>query len=184
MSDTAEKQVEEKPHRIILTLDINALKALIGGDSEIEMALRKAAVENFARRYLKGLANDEMMQIAAQMVKKTIHDQRELIEKTVSEEIYKSNSSWIFNDHTTKHIKDRIKSEIDSLIFNAIVAARGTISEQVETAFARLTKDMEDYVARRLPDAEAKMVKRVITKRLGEISKLIDSQVTPLDREV
>jgi len=183
MSDTAEKQVEEKPHKIILALDTNALIALIGGDSEIEMVLRKAAVENFARRYLKGIANDEIMQIAVQMVRKTIRDQEGQIKQIVSEEIYKSSYGTALNDKTRGHIKDRIKSEINCLVSDAAVDARKNINEEVKAAFARLTKDVEEYVVRRLPEAEAKMVERVINERLGEISKLINSQVASAESD-
>lgn len=47
---------------IKLDLDIPALERLIGGDSEVEVNLRRGIVEEFARRHLSSVLKDENFQ--------------------------------------------------------------------------------------------------------------------------
>ena len=45
---------------------LDALERLIGGDTEIEIEVRQSVAENFAKKHLKSLANDELNKAASE----------------------------------------------------------------------------------------------------------------------
>lgn len=49
---------------------LEALERLIGGDTELEIEVRNSIVQEFAKKYLKGIINEELMTVAVNRAKK------------------------------------------------------------------------------------------------------------------
>lgn len=47
--------------RMVINVGADALKMLIGGNSDIELQVRQAIVHEFAKRHLRGIANEEAL---------------------------------------------------------------------------------------------------------------------------
>lgn len=48
--------------RMVINVGADALKMLIGGDSDVELQVRQAIVHEFSKRHLRGIANEETLQ--------------------------------------------------------------------------------------------------------------------------
>lgn len=50
--------------KIVLNVSTDALVAMLGGDSELEVQLRNSIAQEFTRKYLKGIVNEQVVKEA------------------------------------------------------------------------------------------------------------------------
>jgi hypothetical protein len=139
---------------------IEALERLIGGDTEIEIALRQSVVENFTRRHIKALANSEMIKAIGQAVKAEV----------IAEFFDTVKGSW----NSTEHIfKPEIKRKlIEDLKFHAQMELKQIVRDTVG-----FTKSEEDIKAE-LEKACTKIVENITDSNLNyRLDKMVDVKI-------
>ena len=114
-----------------LTLQLNsvaAVEALIGGDTEVEVELRKSVVAGFTRKHLKQLANSEFLSDAVHEVKLSV---QEIVTNKLSETIgslvkqpnqysYRDNYAFKLNDKTVEAIEREVRNQAVSIVGETI----------------------------------------------------------------
>jgi len=141
---------------------LEALERLIGGDSELELELRGTIVQEFAKKHLKGVADEASINDASIVIRKYVENNylkisnyytkeytanvkfKEQIEKEVqsifSREVNKSIRDYVDSDETIAMIKKRI----DDKVIAAAVKIEGELSDTI------LTKRIDDLVNKKL----------------------------------
>ena len=112
---------------------LEALERLIGDDKEMEISVKQSILNEFAKKYLKSIANSEAM---ADLKRDVLKELKEtgfygLLKKTDSSMFY--GKSTLLTSEAKDLIKKRVKDEIDNLI-----------SEQVDEVRSLLVQDIND----------------------------------------
>ena len=144
-----------------IQLDHSALKSIIGGDSAIELELRNAVVQEFAKKHLKAVANGDEM-------KKTLATLARIIEQEFvhrcEAEVATFRRSYGDNLENVK-LNSEIEHKLD-------VKVRSVVEKIVEEAFAKALKTwanddvIERMVTSRFEYWTKDRVDRLIRKRL------------------
>lgn len=151
-----------------IKIQINSLKALerlIGGDSELELDIRKNIVIDFTKRYLKELVTTEEIQ----KIDVKFHREVQLIaEEKLREQGVSWNNylqKWTFSDNFKKNIKESIniiikdfikkllKEEVDKFFKdnqNIVELIQETFKEKVEKIANKETIRVYEAVANHL----------------------------------
>lgn len=139
---------------IKLQLDKDALERLIGRDSQVEIDLRSGIVQNFAKKYLKAVAQSELMCKAQDYVRE--HLRKEL----------KIAGTWGVWD-PPQPVKDAIKLQVEGKM-NALIAAMIEAKTQELTALIQVRLDGMAYrVETKLVEAEVeRRVQAEVARRL------------------
>ena len=107
-----------------IELDTKALASIIGGDSEVELHLRKQIVCEFTRKYLVKLVKDEAFQAVASEISSTVRDVLKS-EYGVGDTLVK-----VFNlSSEQNHTRDRIRALISEIVKQEIEKAKSEITE-------------------------------------------------------
>lgn len=128
-----------------IELTLPALERLIGGDTEIEVALRRQIVEEFAKRHLKVVADEACYQTALQNAK---HYVDEVAKETFDIE-----------NITTSHLWPTVGSRLQSLIRNLVEQQAQKIVDEV------LMKTIE-YQKKYWSDEVSRAVKKEIDRQI------------------
>ena len=125
---------------IKIQLDAKALDRLIGGDSEVEVELRNAVVQEFGKKRLKDVSNTLQGFFDAQ-----VRLIRESIEKEMTETLFDpmQGSTWGSMRYVfKKKIKAQLSDEIEALMDREL---RKLILEKVNERFDALNKHVDAY---------------------------------------
>lgn len=150
-----------------VTIQINSLEALerlIGGDSELEVGLRGGIVQEFAKRHLKGIADERLISEGRRAIINYIDENYiKLIRynpttygskpalKTLIEEDVKSSVSTEINRAIREYMeKDETLILIKQRLDDKVIAVAARIEE--ELADAILTKRIDDLVNKKLKE--------------------------------
>src|SRR5688572_13478213 len=109
-----------------IVLGVQELNRLIGGDTEVELELRRGVVENFARQKLSSLFDHPEVQIALHSLSE--HARQEVsdrIGRIVKEEKYPHRSSW--------QLVPAVKDRIDRAVQEAVTAHVAKATSEIET---------------------------------------------------
>ncbi len=102
---------------------LTALERLIGGDAQIEIEVRQSVAENFAKKYLKTLANDKIIEASSRT-----------FAKAVGEEFFSSN-------HGGTYLKPAHYEAI-----RTVVQLEMSKHAQVLTQTEEFTKKMNEFI--------------------------------------
>lgn len=148
-----------------LELNLPALERLIGGDTEIEMELRKQIVQTFAGKHLKDLAKDELFKAA---VKETQLYVNQIAKETFDVENLTTGHLW-------PTVGYRIKSLIENLVKDqAQKAVDEALLKIIEYQKRYWSKEIENAVAKKFGDLIEKEIQEGIKKRLQEAVKHLE----------
>jgi hypothetical protein len=151
-----------------LTVQINnleALERLIGGDTEVEIDIRKSVVENFVKKHLKGIANDTLVKQAEKNI-------QQYVSNLLLEEI---KGHWrpekaVLTD-TAKNLlrdfaKDMMDTELRQLVLDQIGSSTiiKTINDLLERQANFIAAQLSDDVLKERLDA---MVNKRLKEKLG-----------------
>ena len=129
-----------------LQLTIPALERLIGGDTEIEVDLRKQIVHEFAKRHLKNVADEEIHKAAVDEVKKHVN--------AAAKEAFDINgvlgATW---PDASRRLESMVKSVVES-----------SVQQIVDEALAKVIQRQNHYWTQQLADVVDRAVHRDIEK--------------------
>lgn len=147
---------------------LEALERLIGNDNELEIEIRQSVVENFTKKHLAKLANDDLMRKATTAI---INE----IQLTFFDTI-KGTGGWGSSDRTVfkKEYLDNLRAD---LIYTAKLELSSIISEAIETNKQKETieaalENASNYIVNTLTEANLstrlnRMVDAKLKERLG-----------------
>ena len=146
---------------------LEALERLIGGDSEIEIEIRNAIIQEFAKKHLRGIAAEEYVKLSEIAIKQAIKDEY-FIET-------KPNGSWnnsviSFNPRILSQIKDELrlaaKEEVRKIISETIniEVTESIIQNKLTCAANNITDRLSDVV---LTNKLDKLVEARVKEKLG-----------------
>jgi len=141
--------------KLRLTLNTDALAALIGGNSDVEVEIRNGVVQEFARRHLKGIANEEIFERAT---KTAIDVCRHTASELMRQYFNSSNGhSWKFmwqpNAELMTSIRKAVADTVGDMIDKTVNDAITNINIQKiihETVDAKATSRINAAVSARL----------------------------------
>jgi hypothetical protein len=151
-----------------MKVQINSLEAfnrLIEGDKEMEISIKSAIINDFATRYIKSVANSEIIDKVKQEVLKAI-------EKTdyfgMLREV--DTSSW-FKDHRLSHkveklVEEEVKSKVYNIIFDKVAEAEARLEEVINQRL----ESMSNFIIGRLGE---EAIKNALTRILQEKLKKV-----------
>lgn len=142
-----------------LELNLPALERLIGGDTEIEVALRQQIVQEFARRHLKEVAEKETYEAAIEAAKQFVN--------AAAKEAFDIENLTI--NHLWPTVGYRLKSMIETLV-------NESAQKIVDEALLKVIEYQKRYWGRELETAVKKAMDRQIEKEIEEgIRKRLDA---------
>jgi hypothetical protein len=152
-------------------LQINSLEALerlLGGDSELEIEMRKSIAYDFTNKHLKSLANDPFVQSKMDEARREL---RNVVDENVRKQIgeVKRTTTYPYNQFVfTNDTNDLIKQAIENSIGDFIrkeVAER--VSKKMETieykisseSYRQINEKIQTGVKERLAIIQAELTK-------------------------
>lgn len=140
---------------------IDALERLIGGDTEIEIEIRNSVVQEFAKRHLKAVAQEQV----TMAIKNTILD--EIKSKFLKPDSSGWRNSFILNEDTSKLIEKEVTDVINSAINDKI---RQTINSfnlegRIERLILMHEERFQDTCIKKFSDAE---IEKLVNQRIKE----------------
>lgn len=155
-----EDKEEPRPQKLQLKLDMNLpiLERLIGGDTELEISLRKQIANEFLNRHIPQIMQTEAVLETLKVIKASLADQI----GTHVGKVWEASNGWRYT--LQYEIKDKIKQIIEA-----------ATNEAVEKA---LTKAIADRVERHYAGQWASHIDTQIKKRFDvDIDKLVNEKV-------
>lgn len=140
---------------------VEALERLIGGDTETEIEIRNSVVQEFAKRHLKAVTQEQM----------TVALKNTIIQEIRNRFLKNTDSGWrsdfTLNDDTAKLIQDEVKGIINAELSDTI---RQTInSYNLDDRIMRLInmheERFQDTCIKKFSDAE---IEKLVNKRIKE----------------
>lgn len=163
-----------------ISLDATALKAAIGGDSEVELELRNAIVQEFTKKHLKPLASEAYVQQAKAEIIRAI--QKEITAILPLKEVRERyTSAWVLDESTPlgKEMKDEIEKIVTRSIreqFNQAIEQYANKLLQNDLEKRLLTK-VEEYLGRVITSKIEQMVVKVVGERVATLKVKTQIQI-------
>jgi hypothetical protein len=133
-----------------LSISVEALNRLIGGDSEIELQLRQQVVENFAKKYLKTLIDDSLIKRMSGQFYSYVHEKSEQLKLELVQKLNSTLSNTLEEDINT-FILNKSKAIIDNFIHIYLLDIKEHIEEHVKTILpAQIEKVVYNEIQNRL----------------------------------
>ncbi len=153
---------------ITLQLDHKGLERLLGGQTEMEIALRRGVVENFAKHHLKSLLNDEAWKASYEVWSQELNA---AIEKRLAELLSPDKAD---QDARLPNIQYRVGEHVNRAVKIALAEA---LKERIEKDKSYLTT----YVTRNVEHWINQEGKRLIAQVFEqEVKKLVDTRLNEL----
>lgn len=113
--------------KLKLSLTLQALEKLCGGDSQVEVELRQGVAAEFAKRHLKGIINDEVtarVQALKNLVTKILQQELEARGVTVVNSVNypRVQLSEQVKDGIRKQVDDAVTAQVKELVLEALAA--------------------------------------------------------------
>ena len=156
-----------------LELNMPALERLIGGDSEIELELRKQIVQEFAKRHLISVAEIASYQAVVEAVKQHVN-------AYVKEQLGIENLLGCHWPTMDQRLSYMIKDLVDKRAQAAVDEALKKVIEYQKNYWPR---DIERVVKKELERRIEEEVEKGIRQRLGAAAKLVPEQAAGKELE-
>lgn len=145
-------------------LDKTALEAMIGGDTEAEIEIRNSIVQAFAKKYLKGVANEHIVQRA-----------RDTVEEFVRKEIASISWSTVSLDNRlVARIRQAVIEEVDKIIDDQIETIKIDLSRRITSAAKKLTDSMDSKISEQINYATTRELNDRVAARFKQLSALLE----------
>jgi len=145
-----------------IELDTKALASIIGGDSEVELHLRKQIVCEFTRQYLVKLVKDEAFQAVANEISSTVRD--------VLKSEYGVGNKIIYPDSSINeaqlHIRDRIRALISEIVKQETEKAKSEITAALSEWNEKQKEAWKGFATRSASSIIREEIKRDVMKAL------------------
>lgn len=141
---------------------------MIGGDNEIEIEIRGAIVQEFAKKHLKSLANSEPI---AQALEATKNEITRTIADKCAADVATFKQTYGGSVHDVK-LKPFIVSEIDRIVRQNIDnQLRATVEKSIE--FWKNGSELDERVAKRFEYYANDMISTAVKAKLEAIKKTL-----------
>lgn len=146
-----------------LELTLPALERLIGGDNELEVGIRSQIANAFVRKYMKGIADAEMLWKHEIEIKKYINEK-------IKEEVDIDGllSGWYIK--AGDGFKNKIRAILDECLEKEINQRIRLLIEQRKEAYSI---EIERYVKKHLDLEVERQIKKGIEERLKKAQDLL-----------
>lgn len=134
----------DKAAQIVITLGIDALERVLGGDSEAAVEIRNTIVQQFASRHLKAIANSEVVRQVGATIEAAVV---EAVQEEVGKKAPGFGGKWTFK----KEVKDALHEEVRLSISTKV-------REEVQTAVQAALDTVKPDIARRVEAAVDKEI--------------------------
>lgn len=158
--------MSQKP-QITISLDLETLCALMGGEAEAVVKLREGIVQEFARRHLKAVANEEVMSRIRDEVIRSVHEElpvsRERVLGVTVPEIGEPTRSLVRN--TVHHV-----------VSEEVVAFRDEMRKLILEGDERTRKDALKKLDERVGIYTGEWLEEQIRRRLGALLERLSQE--------
>lgn len=141
-----------------------ALERLIGGDSELEINLRRQIAENFAKHHLKALVTTDVFRKALQEIKVNVEAEVnkagiELVRKRIGN--MADASTWN-PPRISPAFMEELRKTVDTMAMETLEGARRQISQYFEERVQQFEKDFEGWIQLRINQVTNEMVEEKV----------------------
>lgn len=136
-----------------------ALERLIGGDSELEIEVRNSVVQNFTKKYLKDVANSEIVKVEANLVKREVYDS-----------VFKKRA-YGYHEVMTQEMQELIRATAKDVIENGVreIVHNAVTKEELTKQVDECVNDAVRFITERLrPEVLNRRVELLVNNRLKE----------------
>jgi len=160
--------------KLRLQLDSSALERLIGGDTEIELELRNGIANEFAKRHLRSIINDNGFKA---FIGKEADEAKKETKRYIEEHISKRpalGKPEELNAKIKKHIDDYIANEAKIVIEQAVKEINKTIEDIAQARFQSLLPQLDSIIEIKVRNLTDTYIDQKVQQRLIEVAgKLI-----------
>lgn len=165
-----------------LHLDLPALERLIGGDTEIEIAVREGIVQSFAKRHLKAVVNTGVLEPYLKRIEAAVLTE---LEKAIPLKVRRISERWSTRDvyelaedsELANRLEEVIQQRAQELTQGIIDEVfRGAWDELRDACIARIDKNSERMT--KLVGEEVE--KRVTTRFENEVHAEVNRRIAAL----
>ena len=120
---------------------LEALERLIGGDNQMEFEIRRSIVDDFTKKHLKSLLDEELIETLVREHKKEIENV--LMDKKIFQDPY-YRTQTVLKDEYLNLIKKEVEKQVSNSIRTTIeeIINKNNIKEELET----LVKEKSNYI--------------------------------------
>ena len=154
---------------IVLQLDVPALERLIGGDSQVEVELRKGVVEGFAKHKLTAVLKDKNFQEFLAKEARMIQDE---LDKLVRAHIGTESKADTWGRRTTI-----LRPEVQTFLE---AQADRVLQERVQVIVEERWKTFEPILQRKVDQALSSLTNQYIDKQIKDRLTQITAQMAEI----
>lgn len=172
--------LEQEPDKrdcdnIVLNLNRPALERLLGGDSDLEVKLRHAAANEFARRHLKALITAEFTNRLLSEIKSETAEARKGVMAAVTREVEdiigKKPDFWSkfeLSDTARETVRRYVQDSVEQLIKTALDNRIPKLQEYIERSLQHNLEKRADLLQREAIDHEVRSRIQTIIQELNK----------------
>lgn len=136
---------------------LEALERLIGGEEELELELRGSIVQEFAKRHLKGVADDVIINNAT-------HEIRKYVQDNFINKVYSISKGYTLNPVFNETIQKSIQSHF-SILINQLIREYMESDDTIKMIYKRL----DDKVLAAAVKIEEELSDILLNKRIDDL---------------
>lgn len=143
-----------------IQLDAKALEAMIGGDTETEIEIRHSIVQAFAKKYLKAIANERIIQAAQSTVNEFVRREVASISWSVAS----------LDSRVAATIREAINKQVVEIINDELETVRKNLTGRIKAAAKSLTDSMDAKIHEQINYATMKEINDRVAARIKQLS--------------
>lgn len=144
---------------------LEALQRLIGGDKEMEITVKSSIINEFAKSYIKSVANSEIV---------------DTIKKAVLEEIKKTDyfgllaqctrggwsTSYMLSKDAKELVKTQVRREMDQLISDTVAPIREELVKDIRDRLELMSLSVSQCIRE---EVQKETIEKLVQKRLKDL---------------
>lgn len=143
-----------------ILLDAKALEAMIGGNTEVEIEIRGSIVQAFAKKFLKGVANEQIIQAA-----------RNTVNEFARKEVASISWSTASLDSTiVATIREAVNKQVTQIIEDELQTIRKDLTRRISSTSKKLVDSMDSKISEQINYATMKEINDRVAARIKQLS--------------
>ena len=129
-----------------------ALERLIGDDKEMEITVKTSVINEFAKSYIKSVANSEIV---------------DTIKKAILDEVKKTNrTDYLLSNDAKELVKTQVRREIDNLILETVTPIREEIVGEIRSRLDLMSLSVSQCIRE---EVQKETIDKLVQKRLKDL---------------
>lgn len=149
-----------------LTLDGDALHRLLGGNTETEIELRNCIVQEFAKKHLKGLANDRTL---GEMLKAEFASIKPEIERQIALQVGRKKNSWSSELELTPGLVSALNAKVTSVVNTELNKAVSSIQTTIDSRIKETLNGIDTYIDSRIAKITQAYIDQKVKDRITAV---------------